>query len=483
MMRTIKKILVFFLISCQAVLAAQSIQPPKQTTPAQPPPPSPDLSKLKFLRAQGLQDIERGGLAEADSLLTLVDSAGLLDATDMVKWMTVKAVLNKYRDAGALCCRAGHKEPRLGNFACNTLYDIVKDQPVETKRAALGAYRQCVVAQKGFDTLMVRQWLSHAYGSFAMFTEETDVVRELDSRHFPSAGVFLAMARDRFGQGFFADALEPAMEAYQRIESGQEKSLAATIVYQCYQRLGKTGEAALWLPKASLSDARFKAQAVAFLQDAGYLDKADSLLATLPAGLGRDTLALRRALCAGDAARARELAQAIKNPDAAMLWKARTAVFSGNGQDLDGWIDTVSFRPGSEFAREMLGYRYKLEMLKDAPNAYKDFGALEFSLWLGQPLRAAGLSLAGYPAAARQMMVCDLVAALCEKKLYAEAQKAAAQVPQAEAGAELQYYTGDILIKQGSAAEGAKILEQLVLSHPEDVFAVKAKVILKSLKK
>lgn len=420
---------------------------------------------------------------EADSLLSVADSAGLLDAVDIVKWMPAKAVLKRYNDAGGLCCRVGEKEPSLAYFACNTLYEIIKDQPVETKRVALAAYGRCVLSQKGCDTLRIRQWLSHVYGSFAMFTEETDLVRELDSRRFPTGNVFLAMARDRFAQGFFSPALVPAMEAFRRCDAAPEKSLAATIAYQCFVRLGKTGDAALWLSRASLSDARFKAQAIAFLQDAGYLDRADSLMAALPLGTGRDTLALRRALRSGNVPRARELAQTIKDRDAAVAWKIRTAVFSGNGADLDGWIDTVSIKPGWEYAREMLGYRYRLEVLKDAPSVYQDFGALEYAIWLNKPEKAAALLFGGYPPAARQMLVCELVAALCEKKLLAEAQKAAAQVPQGEAGPELQYYCGDILIGQGSVAEGTKILEQLVLTHPEDVFALKAKIILKNLKR
>jgi hypothetical protein len=420
---------------------------------------------------------------EADSLLSLADSAGLVDAVDMVKWMPAKAVLKRYGDAGGLCCRAGGKEPSLAYYAFNTMYEIIKDQPVETKRVALAAYGRCALSQKDCDTLRIRQWLSHVYGSFAMFTEETDLVRDLDSRHFPAGGVFLAMARDRFAQGFFSPALVPAMEAFRRCDAAPEKSLAAAIAYQCCVQLGKTDDAALWLPRAALSDARFKTQAVAFLQDAGYLDKADSLMAGLPAGLARDTLALRRALRSGNAPRARELALAVNNRDAAIAWKIRTAVFSGNGADLDGWIDTVSIKPGWEYAREILGYRYRLEVLKDAPSAYRDFGALEYAIWLNQPLKAAALSFSGYPPAARQMLVCGLVAALCEKNLLAEAQKAAAQVPQTEAGPELQYYCGDILVRQGSVAEGEKILEQLVLAHPEDVFALKAKIILKKLKR
>jgi hypothetical protein len=129
----------------------------------------------------------------------------------------------------------------------------------------------------------------------------------------------------------------------------------------------------------------------------------------------------------------------------------------------------------------MLAYRYKLELLKDASQAYQDFGALEYAVWLGQPKKAAGMSFAAYAPMVRQMLACDLVAALLEKNLVAEAQKVASQVPPEAAGPELEFYKGDILIRQGSIAEGSKVLEELVVSHPNDVFAIRAKQVLASL--
>jgi hypothetical protein len=218
------------------------------------------------------------------------------------------------------------------------------------------------------------------------------------------------------------------------------------------------------------------------LQRAGFLDKADSLVATLPASVARDTLGVRQALFANNPSRARELARGLRGDrDAALVWTIRTNIFSGNGGDLEGWIDTVAMQPSGEYGREMLAYRYKLEVLKDAPQAYQNIGALEYAIWLGQPQKVAGMSFVAYPPLVRQMLVCDLVAALLEKNLAADAQKAALQVPPEEAGPELEFYKGDIFIRQGLIAEGSKVLEQLVLSHPDDVFAIRAKQVLANL--
>lgn len=330
----------------------------------------------------------------------------------------------------------------------------------------------------------MKQWLSQTYGVFAMFAEQDGFLREIDSRHFPSAHDFLDISRERFALGFFTHAIAPAAEAYRRLDAVSEKSLAAAMLYQCYLQAGRPDSAALWLSRAALADPRFKAQAAAFYQAAGYLDKADSLIAAMPPCVMRDTLALRQLLFKGNVRRAQELSRGLKGDrDAAILWRARTSVFSGNGGELAGWIDTVLFKSSWEYAAELLGYRYKLEVLRDAPSALSDFGAIAYAVWLGKPQKAAMRSLAAYPPAVREMLVCELVAALAVKNLLAEAQKAASQVPLSQAGPELRYYWGDILIKQGAVGEGRTVLEQLILSHPDDVFALKGKVILVNLKK
>ena len=104
-----------------AALGAQSVSPQSGVQ-------RPDRPGLQALRLRGLQDLDKGNILEADSLLSVADSAGALDALDMVKWMSAKAVLAKYYDAGMLCCRVAAKEPSLASIACTRLFEIVKDQ-------------------------------------------------------------------------------------------------------------------------------------------------------------------------------------------------------------------------------------------------------------------------------------------------------------------------------------------------------------------
>lgn len=439
-------------------------------------------SGAQAARSRGIADLDKGNIAEADSLLSAADSMGALDALDFLAWMPAKAALGRYFDAGVLCCKAGVKEPGLAAIACSRLYEMVRDKPAETRRLCLAAYRQCALSREQCDTLRIKEWLSRTYGSLGMFAEETDLLRELDTPHFPSANDFLDAARTRLAMGFAAEAVTPGMEAYRRLPAGAQKSLAATMVYHCFAVLGKTADAALWLPRAQLADARFRSQAAGFLQSAGLLDKADSLISSLPASLVRDTLAVRQALFSGNAERALKLSAALgQDRDAAGIWKIRACVFSGHADSLEGWIDTASPPKDPQYSREQLSYRYKLELLKDAPIALADFGVLEYSLWLGRPAQAPLASVSTYPAPVRRMMVCEVVSALLDKSQVSDASAALSKIPLSETGPEVDFYRGDILVRQGSIAQGSKVLEQIVLSYPDDVFAIKAKSVLAHL--
>jgi hypothetical protein len=445
-----------------------------------------NASESKSIRERGLQCINKGSLAEGDSLLSVADSTGALSAVDCLRWLETKAVLSKYGDAARLCCKITAREPRLSAMACGRFMQMIEEQSAAVKREALAVYRQCALSGPGCDTLRVKQWLSHAYATFALFVQQDSILVQLDTRKYPSAQDFLEAAQERFSQGFVADAVFPAKKAYNRLDNTAEKSLAATMVFQWYRSVLKPDSASFWLSRASLSDERFKVAAVAFLQSAGMLDRADSLMATLRSSVSRDTLMLRRMLFAGEAKGAYAKAGSlVLSHDAAVVWKMRTALFCGNGADLYGWIDTVSFSPASEWGEEIMSYRYRLEVIASAsvPQAMRDFCALSYALWCGKPDKAAAIRLTAYPREVRDLLVCDIVKAFIQEKRFGEAGKTAAASGPDSAGPELRYYYADALIQQGYLDEGAAMLEQLLLANPNDVFSGRSRILLESLKK
>jgi hypothetical protein len=451
---------------------------------------------LRTIRERGLAGIESGNLAEADSLLSLSDSAGMLSAHDYLRWLEVKAVLSDYKAAARLCCKIDAREarePRLSPMGRGRLLQMIEEQPAAVKREALAAYRGCALMSRGCDTLVFKQWLSRAYASFGLFAQQDSLLAQLDTKNYPSAQDYLDAAAERFSQGFVSEAVVPAQRAYDRANGlgergGAARSLTATMLFMWYRQALKPDSASHWLERASLSDERLKVPAIAFLQGAGMLDRADSLLATLRPSVIRDTLTLRQMLFAGDAKGAYSRAGRLPLArDAFVLWKTRTAVFSGNGNDLYGWIDTVSFAAASDGGEEILSYRYRLDMLAfvaaSAPQALHDFCALSYGLWRGKPDKTAALRFTAYPRDVREMLVCDIVKGFIRLGRFGEAQAAAATLNVDSAGPELRYYYADCCLRQGFLDKGAAVLEQLMLAFPNDVFSGRARILLANLKK
>ena len=258
----------------------------------------------RAIRERGLADLDKGSPAEADSLLRIADSAGILSAGDYLRWLDAKAVLSNYADAAGLCCKIDAREarePRLGAIARGRLIQMIEEQPPAAKREALDAYRRCALSNPGCDTQGLKQWLCRAYASAGLFAQQDSLLVQLDTRQFPSAQDFLDAAEERFPGVLFPRRF-PATAAYARLASADTaaRSLAATILFQCYRTALRPDSASYWLSRASLSDDRFRISAVAFLQSAGMLDRADSLMAGIRPSLARDTLLIRRLLYAGD---------------------------------------------------------------------------------------------------------------------------------------------------------------------------------------
>jgi hypothetical protein len=85
---------------------------------------------LRTVRERGLADIENGNCGEADSLLSIADSAGMLSAGDYLRWLEAKAVLSKYGDAARLCCKIDAREPRLSALARGRLTQMIEEQQI-----------------------------------------------------------------------------------------------------------------------------------------------------------------------------------------------------------------------------------------------------------------------------------------------------------------------------------------------------------------
>ena len=81
------------------------------------------------------------------------------------------------------------------------------------------------------------------------------------------------------------------------------------------------------------------------------------------------------------------------------------------------------------------------------------------------------------------LIACDVCRALYKKQLYSDALKIIYMFELSDLSPELSFILGDILIKQGETNKGIKILEDIIINYPSDVFSYKAKKILEEIKK
>jgi hypothetical protein len=120
--------------------------------------------------------------------------------------------------------------------------------------------------------------------------------------------------------------------------------------------------------------------------------------------------------------------------------------------------------------------------MEDFPEAWGVFGAVAYGAWLEQPERAltalTSASLDGFPVSVRQLLILDAAKALAQGKLYAQARALMERIPDSVASPEFRFNYAGVLINLGDGDSARKVLNELVLSRPDDVFAGKARIVL-----
>jgi hypothetical protein len=434
-----------------------------------------------LLRDRGFQSLERGDFGLADSLLSIAQKQNLLSASDLLRMIELKTTLSQWNEAGTYCCLVADKDPKLAFAAINQLIYFLNDQPLQPKKEALAKYADCALSNKSKDTLQIKKWLCQVYGGFALFQMQDSLLIQLDSKQYPSSPLLLEAAIQRFSQGFLSQAVVPARYVYDHSPDKTAQSLCAIMLFQWYQQSQKQDSASLWLTRSVIVNDKFKIQAISFLQETGFLSKADSLLSSLKPGFSADTLKIRQLLFTGTKKDAFFFAQKLdskNNHDASCVWKIRTAVFCDLTKYLVDWIDTLSFSPPSFYADEILFYRYLLETLKPNPDISGQVFNELYALWLKDPIKTvAGFNLT-WPQPIRELVLCEIIKSLFASHMQLNIKNLLSQISIDSAGAELKYYYGKLLLLQDNRVEASALLEKLILEYPQTVFAARSRLLL-----
>ncbi len=432
---------------------------------------------------------EQDKLVEADNAFSILESECSLSPSNLLKWMRVKSVLGRFSEAGRIACLVVQRQPEVAFLVQEQLPDLLKDAAADSIRAGLSSFCSCALSSRNPDTAAVRQWIAGVYYRFGLYDDEANALLGLDSRNFPSAGDLVNGIRRRFARKSYDLVVRLAVRAYPRLKDEGWKSECALMLYQAYAQTGQYDSAGVWLKKVRVVRQDDKARIIVFCQKAGLVSRADSLISTLPPSFLRDTLELRQKLFSGDfdaaAAAAVRLAgsgRSASEKNELLLWRIRSLLFGGNGAAAEGLLDSVSFSPSMTAAEEFLSYKYRCAVLNTTPRAWGVFGPVSFAAWSKRPDLAhsalANRNLEACPPEARRIIVLTGVSALVEGRKYADARAAMERTGFSSADKEFRYYYGEILYNVGAVDSAQRVLQELLLTQPGDVFSEKARVFL-----
>jgi hypothetical protein len=252
---------------------------------------------------------------------------------------------------------------------------------------------------------------------------------------------------------------------------------------------GQPDSAVAWFPRASIKDMRIIGRAVTMYQSAGLLTRADSLINLMGSSVARDTLMIRQMIFKGKPDEARSLAagNTIKKHWAGVrserwLWMTRVNVFNGELAAAAACIDSAGFDADWHAAREMLEHRYASAVFMSAPELFGAWGKMMLAAYQGHPETIADTIASLNPEkSVREYMLAALARALLDAGMYDRC----TQVISGKSGTEPSYrlilLCAEACIMQGKNEEAVRMLENIVLECPDDIFSDKARMYLLGL--
>lgn len=455
-----------------AVVAAAGAQIPDASAP---------------LRAQVEAFQQAGRIAQADSVLQVLDRSGQLNALDLLRWAQIKHIMGQSGPAGTLLCRASGRDVRLAALVQAQALRMLETADSTTVEGTLGAYGSCALALPGKDSAAVRSWLAQAYAEFGLNSLAAMQLAHLSAAS--SGSQLLDMAEEALLQGQSSEAVSRGLAAYPRLNAPEDKQRCASVLCDAYQHCDRLDSAVSWLRRTSPTQPSAQGAAATLYQRAGDVASADSIIALLPPGVQRDTLVIRQHLFAGRLPEALREAGLLRQrthwrslSDESYRWMLRTTLYSGTPSDASRLLDSAAIRPGTPAGDEIIGYRYLSKRIRTSQEAFGCWGGVELALYLRQPARAASLLADAHVTGDAQIVLAArIVPPLIRDRKLGEAIGLLGAVPAEKHTPELRYYLGEALLRRGELERGREVLRGLMLAHPHDVFSGRARILLGSI--
>ena len=434
--------------------------------------------------------LERAGnFREEDSLLDAADHCRPLTMDQLMQWAHIRELQEKLSGSAEVYAKAIQATPRSFGPITGKLYQMLEQAPDDSIVAVLGVLRQAL-AFRGVDTLSMQYWMAEFYRRHGLDSLEQDLLLSIPATTGRLLPRFDESAHILFSRGLFAKAILPARSFFEHSDNRQLKSADADIIYQSYLALHRDDSALAWLLRAGVSGDKRKIDAAVLFQSTGRLKEAESIIATLDrSSFSRDTLELRQKLWVGDSSGAAALLTAPgthwdRHPDDHLLWTARVLLFRGSVDQLASMLDTLPIVSTGSGAAELLNCRLVLQRFKGEDSWLKEWGRVQYWLFLGKPLVAyERIPPRKYSAELQDALLLCITKKLSEQGDMQTALRIFEQEGDSAASPEYLYGHADQLYKSMNIGKARVLLLKIIRDYPGSVFSEKARVLLAGLPK
>jgi hypothetical protein len=443
--------------------------------------------KLKLL--ERISQGEKNGQPEkTDSLYAVLDTYKALNREDLLRWARLKAALNRYSAGAELLARVAGVAPHYVNAVYVQLNQLLESAPADSMAPAAGTFQKRVLRLSGIDTVGVQLWLADFYARHGMDGAELDALAAgagVSARLVPR---LLAIARRRYADGRYAAAVRAGTLVYEHAAGARQKADAVELLYRSYRALHRNDSALVWIEKSNLSNEDRRTEAAALYQCAGRLSDAKAMIEKLPASFSRDTLELRQCLWNGDTRGARERAKKngrewAQHPNETLLWNVRALLFDGAFDDLAALFDTVHAAASWEGAQEILGYRFRLQLLQRSKEALSAWSRIEYDLFTDRPDRAVRrLSDQAVPPDGKRALLVSIIRTMLVRGDTGAVMPLFQEQGEAADSPEYLYLYAETLLRAGGSEQAERLLLRIIKDYSGDVFSEKARVLLAKIK-
>jgi len=429
--------------------------------------------------------LEKGRYATADSVLLIYNQAKKLDPHDYLQWAKIKAILGDFNSAAHIFCTAGKIRRRLGLIARSQLVQLLGEEEKTTAIQALGTFTNCMLKSTTADTAQLRDWLFRAYDRLDAGTEQLALLLSLETANAPIEPFLVLLLKRQFFKNNHEVVIAAAKEILKRNPSPQNYAFANNALFNAYMELGYRDSSLQWLEKSQA--AITNPDIIALYQDGGFLEKSDTLIKNCFNPVSRDTLSIRQFLMSQQLQKARSVLYEIEKKPTWTglkkeydLWRGRTALFTGDFAVFKTILDSLNYSPQWEYAPELLSWQLSYETLKQSPllleawskTAYYSFcNNVEKS---GQPLEQLP-DLTTRPA---QFLLFSVIHDLLKNGYIAQAKRLLNRLDPQTSSPEQTFLTGEILLHEGAIEEAMGLFKNLILSHPNSIYASQARLLL-----